>query len=424
MRRLLGSLLLLLSVILFATTALLSMAVRHANEVLGGEGWIVWIAAGITGGAAFWLWKKGKQLRLLSASDLMASDPRPPVLYLRSFHADLEADQAMQGRIGARLLPMSVPQNVATEEEQIAQVMSLYGPFVAIGRPGEHLPQLGAARMYTTDESWQDIITDLLQRSQLIIMRVGETEGFWWEVANASTLPDPGKIVFLLPTSTMAYEKFQERAQQHLPILLPETYSPEHMTDRSFGGMLWFESDWTPHIELCDSRTDTASNSVASDLREKLSPVLDSLPGDQFVSAPPLRRLSAALLDVLIFFATLSIYIIGLEYLGAKGIITGDDADIFLKAIVPALYVFIYFGVLEATPLMGTPAKLMLGLTTRDRTGVPIALLPGLLRAFIKFFEAVSWIWLVSTIFVFLGKRPIHDYFTRSTVLLRQTNGA
>ena len=120
--------------------------------------------AGISGGLGFWLWKKGKQLRVPSARELLASDIRSPVLYLRSFQADSKADQAMQGLASAQLLPMTFPQNVATEEEQIAQVMSEFGPFVAIGRPGEQLPQLGAARMYATAETWQGVILDLLRR--------------------------------------------------------------------------------------------------------------------------------------------------------------------------------------------------------------------------------------------------------------------
>jgi hypothetical protein len=49
-----------------------------------------------------------------------------------------------------------------TEEEQLAMVMNEIGPFIAIGRPGEQWPELGAARMYVGDDEWQATINNLI----------------------------------------------------------------------------------------------------------------------------------------------------------------------------------------------------------------------------------------------------------------------
>lgn len=411
LRPYLGYLVQFLGVLFFVLTALLSLAVRHGHEIVGDAAWVLWVAAGVSGAVAFWLWKTGKQLRAISAEDLMKADPRPPVLYLRSFQADAHADKAMQSGKVAQWVPMTLPMNLMTEEEQIAQLMSQVGPFVAIGRPGERLPQLGAARLYATDDTWQGIILDLFRRSRLIVMRVGETEGFWWEVANASTLPDPTKVVFLLPTDAAAYERFRLRAEGHLPCKLPAEYHPKTMTDRSFGGLLWFEADWTPHVALCESIIDTTRHSVAADLREKLAPVLAPLLLERWVPAPGWRRLVAALLDLAIFAVLAVCFLVGGEkILNSTGF---KDAGLVLMLGV-ALGFYGYFGALEAVGHHATPGKRIMRLVTLDKSGMPLALQQSLQRLVIKMITGGS------LLFMLLGKGTLHDYFSRSKVLYRE----
>lgn len=416
LRPYLGYLVQFLGVVFFILTAGLSLAMRHGREIVGDAVGVLWLAAGVCGAVAFWLWKTGKQLRVISADELMKLDPRPPVLYLRSFQADAHADKAMQSRSAAQWLPMSLPQNLMTEEEQIAQLMTRVGPFVAIGRPGERLPQLGASRLYATDETWQGIILDLFQRSRLIVMRVGETEGFWWEVANASTLPDPTKVVFLLPTDAAAYERFRLRAEGHLPCKLPAEYHPKTMTDRSFGGMLWFEADWTPHLELCASIINTSRYSVAADMREKLAPVLDRLMPERWTQAPAWRRIAATLLDVVIFALLMACWAFGTDTILTRAGFK-DGFAVFLIGAVLAF--FIYFGALEAGSHHATPGKRILRLITLDKSGIPLAFQPAMLRTGIKMILGGN----ISLLLLILGKKTAHEYFTQSTVLYRETSG-
>jgi hypothetical protein len=51
--------------------------------------------------------------------------------------------------------------------------MSKIGPFVAIGRPGERLPQLGAIRLYVADPEWQEMVTRLMSEAALVVLRAG-----------------------------------------------------------------------------------------------------------------------------------------------------------------------------------------------------------------------------------------------------------
>lgn len=69
-----------------------------------------------------------------------------------------------------------------TEEEQLAEVMDQVGPFLAVGKPGESLPEVGAARIYVGDDEWQHRVSELMSQARLVVLRAGETANLWWEV--------------------------------------------------------------------------------------------------------------------------------------------------------------------------------------------------------------------------------------------------
>ena len=94
------------------------------------------------------------------APDRIVSLEQSPVLYLRSFEDDQRAAR-LKGQL--------------TEEEHLASVLSQIGPFVAVGRPGEALPTVGASRVYLGDDQWQPTVESLLRGSRLVIIRTGRT---------------------------------------------------------------------------------------------------------------------------------------------------------------------------------------------------------------------------------------------------------
>jgi hypothetical protein len=82
-------------------------------------------------------------MRAKSASDELASaGARRPILYLRSFEIDEDTSRPSILEFFGILLATSTP------EQKLAQQLSRVGPVIAIGRPGEALPPLGAARFY------------------------------------------------------------------------------------------------------------------------------------------------------------------------------------------------------------------------------------------------------------------------------------
>jgi hypothetical protein len=194
---------------------------------------VVLIALGMVGS---WLLIRGKRHLAPTAEEVMTADPRPPVIYLRVFRDD------STGAVGhgAYFLPS------LSEEEQLARVISRIGPFVAIGRPGDDLPELGAARLYVSDAEWQEQVTELMQKANLVVLRAGDSDGFWWEVERAAKLLRPEQVVFLVPHDPKAYETFRQRAQRHLRKPLPD--HPGQGRAGSLRGLIYFERAWLPRF--------------------------------------------------------------------------------------------------------------------------------------------------------------------------------
>ncbi len=176
-----------------------------------------------------------------SAAAVTREDRRPPVVYLRSFQDDPVAAKGF-----APQLVMSFLEFVNTEEEQLTEVLSEIGPFIAIGRPGERLPTIGASRMYVTDAEWRARVLELMSAARLVTIRAGSTQGIWWEIETAVRTLQPEKLVFLLPYTKAQYEVFRQKAESYLPCRLPDYISPE-IAIGSLRGILYFGPGWKPH---------------------------------------------------------------------------------------------------------------------------------------------------------------------------------
>ena len=129
------------------------------------------------------LFRSGWKHDAFTAADARARDPRPPVLYFRSFDADSQIVVA-PGRGAARARFLWYTASVSPEQE-MAFILGQVGPVVAIGKPGERLPELGAARVYVVDDQWRGVVTTWMSEAALVVFRAGETEGLWWEIEEA-----------------------------------------------------------------------------------------------------------------------------------------------------------------------------------------------------------------------------------------------
>lgn len=178
------------------------------------------------------------------------------VLYLRSFRSDLDSSIVISKR---------------TEEEHLALVFSQIGPFLAIGKPGEPLPELGASRLYVEQGEWKETVLNFLMDAKIVVLRIGQSPGFWWEFEKALKIFPLDHLVLLIPDNEETYSKFRLRAAAHflhplpeprdngsfadrvkrrikrlpLPLLTGFALSPGHMG--TLDGAIYFDKDSVPH---------------------------------------------------------------------------------------------------------------------------------------------------------------------------------
>jgi len=92
------------------------------------------------------------------------------------------------------------------------------GPVIAIGKPGEPLPELGAARLYVGDADWKAKVIDLMARSRLVIIRTGSTPNLEWEIEQAMTRVPRQQILFVSLGAAEVFDQyFKRRFGQVLP---------------------------------------------------------------------------------------------------------------------------------------------------------------------------------------------------------------
>ena len=114
----------------------------------------------------------------------------PFVLYLRSFVDDKTTKKQV-----------SIFNDVRTEEEVLVSVLSDIAPVYAIGDPKDKKMPLGASRIYVDDEHWKSTVIDMMNRAVVVVLRLGETDSFWWEVETAVKNIPLDKVMFVVPES-------------------------------------------------------------------------------------------------------------------------------------------------------------------------------------------------------------------------------
>jgi len=165
---------------------------------------LVFAAAALLGGTlllvgATVLFRRGQATMQPSGDELMASDNRRPVLLLRSF-----ADEGMS-IADASLAPTwaqltwGQTSSLARMEESIADQLRSFGPLVAIGKPGEALPRLGASRNYYSDTEWQAAALELMRDALLIVVIAGVSPGLRWELEAIARAGHESKLLVVMP---------------------------------------------------------------------------------------------------------------------------------------------------------------------------------------------------------------------------------
>lgn len=124
-------------------------------------------------------WERSRRASMPTLEELRQHDPRRPAFLLRSFTLEQ--------------LP-----GYSTFEEELVKEFEHVAPVVALGRPGDELPPVGAAREYVTDDSetrpasemkaWQSRVQTLVESSAIVVVMIGPTAGLQWELRELERL--------------------------------------------------------------------------------------------------------------------------------------------------------------------------------------------------------------------------------------------
>jgi hypothetical protein len=226
----------------------------------------------------------GRQLTLLGKKlvaqsqniDLVKELENPnyhPVLYMRPFNEDYKTSQTNSITIVNFTIDM-----LSSEEEQLSKAVSNIGPMVAIGIPGEKLPTLGAQRLYSDDDSWKQLISKIMLRSKLILLKIGNTEGFRWEIGHSLQNARPEQVVFLIPNDKNIYDNFCIELSKFINHKLPD-FKYGFNNNMTIQSILYFTSNWEPHYVRLRSFYFRKSrlNPLISIIRLALKPVYEQL---------------------------------------------------------------------------------------------------------------------------------------------------
>ena len=185
------------------------------------------------------LLKVGRRMTAPNPEELLAIDCRRPVLYMRSFDHD-QRTLDKQSLLAKLYNPTGI-RTLVRYEEQVSEWMSRIGPVIAIGRPGEALPELGAARVYVDDEGWQQKLLEMHRASALVVMQAGASEGLKWEIGKVFEPANfkPTLICFAPETRRSGpperiYASFKEALRIHHDVELPATLNSSYV--------LWFDT--------------------------------------------------------------------------------------------------------------------------------------------------------------------------------------
>ncbi len=202
-------------------------------------------------------YRRGRKFNTLSAEEMLARDPRPPVVYIRSFRDDdrlLATPERSDLWVSRLFMPVFL---IESREEILAGCLSKIGPVVAIGNPREVLPELGAARMYFRDDEWQEKILAFMLQARLVVLLGGPTKNLWWEIENALKILPPERLLCVVPKEKDGSdEEFLREFAQKIgqpyaaAFQAPPPESGWNRWQRAYGRILFFEKNWSPQASF------------------------------------------------------------------------------------------------------------------------------------------------------------------------------
>ncbi len=132
-----------------------------------------------------------------SLESVLRYDRRSPVLLIRSFKDDSTDIEDWSSDIRAtRSWRLA---KALTLEETMNSTLRCYGPLIAISRPEEKLPPVGAAREHLGDADWQERVEQHIKSSRIIVALLGDTDGLTFEYQRVIALGCLDRLILVFP---------------------------------------------------------------------------------------------------------------------------------------------------------------------------------------------------------------------------------
>jgi hypothetical protein len=240
--KIIGVTLLVLGVMLWVVQRLISNSGMDLTRSPGLflNFWSLYLPFLLIPGGTFLFWR-GCQYAAKADAERIVTDSKPDVLYLRAFRSDPSTARYVFGSW------LRTGWGLATEEEQLREVLRPIGDLIAIGQPGEGLPKPGAARIYASDEEWKEVVKGQMQAARLVVIRAGGGENLLWELEHAVETLDPQKVLILvLGMKAKHYESFRMKVNPVLGVSLPEVAALGDF--KGVSGFIGFGADWKPSV--------------------------------------------------------------------------------------------------------------------------------------------------------------------------------
>lgn len=160
-------------------------------------------------------------------------DQRSPVLFLRPFDED-------KSRTYDVIIAGETTVNIQGTSEEFLLRLNAIGPLVSIGEPNWQSRigayPYGAYRVFVEHQNWQQKVEELLGKSSLVVLTVGESAGIEWEIeAVKNKIDHTALLLYLPPRPTGAltkkgrakkektiYDEFKTMIEKRFPIHLPD----------------------------------------------------------------------------------------------------------------------------------------------------------------------------------------------------------
>ena len=159
-----------------------------------------------------------------SADVVARTDPRPPVLYLRSFRDEARVFDYLEPGPRLRNPWLPIGGHLSIDNYLTATVERLVGPFVALGNPDDVFAPAGAARSYADSRSWREQFVALAARCAAIVVAPASAGGLAWELGYLRAGGESAKLHILF--GRCVYERVEGTRRNRILWLgtLPEPF--------------------------------------------------------------------------------------------------------------------------------------------------------------------------------------------------------